>query len=101
MNARVYEFPESKKWQQCYKAAIVEADSTKLPDRIAEAKKVIGQRARDVRDNRKQLRGRASSRRRNVRVACSSGHVEVSTDRGAANAQRSENGHELKHLKMD
>ena len=48
MNARIYEFPESKKWQQCYKAAIVEADSTKLPDRIAEAKKVIAQRAREL-----------------------------------------------------
>jgi hypothetical protein len=48
MNARVYEFPENKKWQECYKAAIVEADSTKLPGRIAEAKKVIGQRAREL-----------------------------------------------------
>ena len=48
MNARIYEFPENKKWQECYKAAIVEADSTKLPDRIAEAKKVIGQPAREL-----------------------------------------------------
>jgi hypothetical protein len=48
MNARIYEFPENKKWQECYKAAIVEADSTKLPDCIAEAKKVIGQRARKL-----------------------------------------------------
>jgi hypothetical protein len=48
MSARIYEFPENKKWQECYKAAIVEADSTKLPDRIAEAKKVIGQRARQL-----------------------------------------------------
>lgn len=48
MNATIYEFPQSKKWQQCYKAAIVETDPTKLPDRIAEAKKVIGQRAREL-----------------------------------------------------
>jgi hypothetical protein len=48
MNAAMYEFPESGKWQALYKAAIVEADSTKLPDRIAEAKKVIVERARDL-----------------------------------------------------
>lgn len=48
MNAAMYEFPEKGKWQALYKAAIVEADSTKLPDRIAEAQKVIVERARDL-----------------------------------------------------
>jgi hypothetical protein len=48
MNARIFEFPENQKWQALYKAAIVEADSTKLPDRIAEAKRVMGQRAREL-----------------------------------------------------
>ena len=48
MNALIYEFPESGNWQALYKAAIVENDSTKLPERIAEAKSVIGLRAKRV-----------------------------------------------------
>jgi hypothetical protein len=48
MNAVIYEFPVNKNWQALYKAAIVEADSTKLSDRIAEAKKVIAENAREL-----------------------------------------------------
>ncbi len=48
MNALIYEFPESGNWQALYKAAIVENDSTKLPERIAEAKRAIGRRAREL-----------------------------------------------------
>ena len=48
MNALIYEFRDNRNWQAPYKAAIVEADSTKLLDRIAEAKKEIVERARDL-----------------------------------------------------
>jgi hypothetical protein len=48
MSAIVYEFPDERNWQALYKAAIVEVDSTKLLDRIAEAKKVMVERARDL-----------------------------------------------------
>jgi hypothetical protein len=48
MIAAIYEFPENRNWQERYKAAIVEGDSTKLPDCIAEAKKAIVQRAREL-----------------------------------------------------
>ena len=48
MNAVIYEFPVNKNWQALYKAAIVEADSTKLSDRIAKAKKVIAESAREL-----------------------------------------------------
>jgi hypothetical protein len=48
MSAVVYEFPDDRNWQALYKAAIVEMDSTKLLDRIAEAKKVMVERARDL-----------------------------------------------------
>jgi hypothetical protein len=48
MSAVVYEFPDDRNWQALYKAAIVEVDSTKLLDRIAEAKKVMVERARDL-----------------------------------------------------
>jgi hypothetical protein len=102
MNARIYEFPENKKWQECYKAAIVEADSTKLPDRIAEAKKVIGQRAREL----FQTTGNNFEEEQALDVAICvlhalSWHVEVPTDYSAANPQRSENRHELTHLKTN
>jgi hypothetical protein len=48
LNALIYEFPDSRNWQALYKAAIVEIDSTKLLDRIAEAKKAIVERAREL-----------------------------------------------------
>jgi hypothetical protein len=48
MNALIYEFPVNRTWQASYKAAIAEVDSTKLPVLIAEAKKEIVERARDL-----------------------------------------------------
>lgn len=48
MNAVIYQFPDNRNWQALYKAAIVEVDSTKLLDCIAEAKKVILERAREL-----------------------------------------------------
>lgn len=48
MNAAISEFPENRDWQALYKAAVAEGDATKLPDRIAEAKKVIVERAREL-----------------------------------------------------
>jgi hypothetical protein len=48
MNAVIYEFPAKRNWQALYKAAIVEVDSTKQSDRIAEAKRVIAKRAREL-----------------------------------------------------
>jgi hypothetical protein len=48
MNAVIYEFPTNRNWQALYKAALVEADSTKQSDRIAEAKRVIAERAREL-----------------------------------------------------
>jgi hypothetical protein len=48
MNAVIYEMPEIRNWQVLYKAAIAEVDSTKLPDRIAEAKRAIVTRAREL-----------------------------------------------------
>ena len=48
MNAVMYEFPENRNWQTLYKAAILEVDSTKLPDRIAAANKGSAERAREL-----------------------------------------------------
>ena len=39
---------ENRNWRELYKAAIRELDSAKLPDRIAEAKRVLVQRAREL-----------------------------------------------------
>ena len=41
-------FQENRNWRELYKAAIRELDSAKLPDRIAEAKRVLVQRAREL-----------------------------------------------------
>ena len=41
-------FPENRNWRELYKAATCELDSTKVPDRIAETKKVLVQRAREL-----------------------------------------------------
>jgi len=41
-------FPENRNWRELYKAAICELDSTKVPDRIAETKKMLVQRAREL-----------------------------------------------------
>ena len=48
MDAVIYDFAENGDWQALYKAAIAEVDSTKLPGRIAEAKRVIVERAREL-----------------------------------------------------
>jgi hypothetical protein len=40
--------PDSRSWQELYQAAILELDETKLSNRIAEAEKVIVQRAREL-----------------------------------------------------
>jgi hypothetical protein len=39
---------ENRNWRELYKAAIRELDSAKLPDRIAEAKRVLVLRAREL-----------------------------------------------------
>ncbi len=48
MNTVTHELPENGNWRELYKAAIREFDSAKLPDRIAEAKRVLVQRAREL-----------------------------------------------------
>jgi hypothetical protein len=48
MSSAISEFPQHRNWRVLYKAAIVEIDLTKVPDRIAEAKKEIVQRAREL-----------------------------------------------------
>jgi G:T/U-mismatch repair DNA glycosylase len=48
MSAVIYQLPENRDWQALYKAAIVEVDSTKQAERIAEAKKLIVARAREL-----------------------------------------------------
>ena len=48
MNTVTHELPENRNWREHYKAAIRELDSSKLADRIAEAKKVLVQRAREL-----------------------------------------------------
>ncbi len=48
MNPVTPKFPENRNWRELYKAAICELDSTKVPDRIAETKRVLVQRAREL-----------------------------------------------------
>ncbi len=48
MNTVSHELPENRNWRELYKTAIRELDSAKLPDRIAEAKRVLVQRAREL-----------------------------------------------------
>ena len=48
MSTMIYQLPENRDWQALYKAAIVEVDSTKQPERIEEAKKQIVGRAREL-----------------------------------------------------
>ncbi len=48
MNTVTHEFPDNRNWRDLYKAAVREPDSAKLPDRIAEAKRVLVQRAREL-----------------------------------------------------
>jgi hypothetical protein len=42
------QFPDSRSWRELYQAAILELDDTKLSNRIAEAERVIVQRAREL-----------------------------------------------------
>jgi predicted transcriptional regulator len=39
---------DNRKWREFYNAAILELDSTKLPERIAEAEKALVQHAREL-----------------------------------------------------
>jgi hypothetical protein len=48
MNTVTHEFPDNRNWRDLYKAAVRESDSAKLPDRIAEAKRVLVHRAREL-----------------------------------------------------
>ena len=48
MSAAVSKFPGNRKWREFYNAAILELDSTKLPERIAEAEKALVQHAREL-----------------------------------------------------
>lgn len=48
MNTVTHEFPDNRNWRDLYKAAVREPDSAKLPDRIAEAKRVLVHRAREL-----------------------------------------------------
>ena len=51
MNATIYEFPQDKNWRTLYRDAVCEVDSTKIPDRIGNAKKAIVLRARELFQN--------------------------------------------------
>ncbi len=48
MNTVRHKLLENRNWREPYKAAIRELDSTKLPGRITEAKRVLVQRAREL-----------------------------------------------------
>jgi hypothetical protein len=48
MNTVTHKILENRNWREHYKVAIRELDSAKLPDRIAEAKRVLVQRAREL-----------------------------------------------------
>ena len=48
VNTVTHKILENREWREPYKAAIRELDSAKLPDRIAEAKRVLVQRAREL-----------------------------------------------------
>ena len=48
MNTVTHELPDNRNWRDLYKAAVREPDSAKLPDRIAAAKRVLVQRAREL-----------------------------------------------------
>lgn len=47
MYVAVSKTPDSK-WRDFYRAAMLEPDSTKLPERIAEAENALVQRAREL-----------------------------------------------------
>ena len=48
MNLLLSESSESTNWQKLYRAAILEADPSKLSQQIAEAEKALIQRAREL-----------------------------------------------------
>ena len=97
MNATIYEFPENKKWRECYKAAIVEADSIKLPNRIAEAKKVIVERARELFQTGNNFEEEQALDVAMCVLHALEGTLKSRRDCGTANPQRSESRRELKH----
>ena len=48
MGAGISKSPNSRYWRELYKAALSESDKSKLPERVAEAEKVIALRAREL-----------------------------------------------------
>ena len=48
MQVAVSKAPDSRKWREFYRAAMLEVDSTKVPERISEAEKALVQRAREL-----------------------------------------------------
>jgi hypothetical protein len=48
MSTSVRKSPDSRHWRELYKAALSEIGKNKLPERIAEAKKAVVLRAREL-----------------------------------------------------
>ena len=48
MNATFYEFTENTNWRELYRAAVLEADSIRIPEHIANARRAIVLRAREL-----------------------------------------------------
>ena len=48
MNAIFYEFPENTNWRELYRAAVIEPDSIRTPQHIANARRAIVLRAREL-----------------------------------------------------
>ena len=48
MNPRTSPDPDGRRWQQCYRAAILETGHGRLPQRVAEAELAIVVRAREL-----------------------------------------------------
>ena len=48
MEARVHKSPICKDWKEIYKAALLEDDSSKIPQRIAEAERALAARSGEL-----------------------------------------------------
>ena len=48
MNTGICKSPDSRNWRELYKAALAEFGESKLLERIAEAEKAVGLRAREL-----------------------------------------------------
>jgi hypothetical protein len=48
MSTAICKSPDSRYWRELYKAALSEIGNSKLPERIAEAKKAVALRAREL-----------------------------------------------------